>query len=240
MQEIKNTFMRYEMKYLVSAEQRKALMETVKLYMEPDRFGASTICNVYYDTPDMCMVRHSIGQPVYKEKLRVRSYGQTTIDSCVFVELKKKYQDVVFKRRILMSQEQAEKYLTGKAKSPKHNQIVSEIDYILKEYTGIAPAIYVAYDRTALVGKEDPNLRITFDENILWRETALSLASEVYGKPLLSPDQSLLEIKISSAMPLWLSHRLSELGVYKVNFSKYGNAYKAMLNKTSERGYCCA
>lgn len=240
MQTIQNTFMRCEMKYLVTGEQRKALTKVIEQYMNPDEFGKSTICNVYYDTPDMRMVRHSIEQPVYKEKLRMRSYGRTSNDSCVYVELKKKYREVVYKRRVSMSQSQAEGYLAGDTNSPKYNQIVNEIDYILKEYKGIAPAMYVAYDRTAYFGKEDPGFRITFDENILWRETELSLSSEVYGKPLLDEGQSLLEIKISSAMPLWLSHTLCELGIYKFSFSKYGNAYKTLMNKTGERGCCCA
>ena len=205
MQTIQNTFMRCEMKYLVTCEQRKALTKVIEQYMNPDEFGKSTICNVYYDTPDMRMVRHSIEQPVYKEKLRMRSYGRTSNDSCVFVELKKKYRDVVYKRRVSMSLSQAEGYLAGETNSPKYNQIVNEIDYILKEYKGIAPAMYVAYDRTAYFGKEDQGFRITFDENILWRETELSLSSEVYGKPLMDEGQSLLEVKISSAMPLWLS-----------------------------------
>jgi hypothetical protein len=240
MQTIQNTFMRYEIKYQVSSEQRRVLTKAIEQYMNPDEFGKSTICNVYYDTPDMRMVRHSIGQPVYKEKLRMRSYGRTSCDSSVFVEIKKKCQEVVYKRRVSMPQAQAEGYLAGAAKSPKHSQIVSEIDYILSEYKGIAPAVYVAYDRTAYFGKEDSGFRITFDENVLWRDTDLSLSAEVYGKPLLDAGQSLMEIKISSAMPLWLSHTLCELGIYKCSFSKYGNAYKAMLNKTGERGYCCA
>ncbi len=240
MKTIQNTFMRYEVKYLVTCEQRKTLTKVIEQYMNPDEFGKSTICNVYYDTPDMRMVRHSIEQPIYKEKLRMRSYGRTSNDSSVFVELKKKYQDVVFKRRVSMSLIQAEGYLAGETKSPKYNQIVSEIDYVLSEYKGIAPAMYVAYDRTAYFGKEDQGFRVTFDENILWRETDLSLSTEIFGKPLLNANQSLLEIKISSAMPLWLSHTLCELGIYKVNFSKYGNAYRSMVNKTGERGYFCA
>lgn len=240
MKTIQNTFMRYEMKYLVTAKQREAIMEMVGKYMEPDEYGRSTICNIYYDTPDNRLVRRSIEKPVYKEKLRVRCYGTPSADDKVFVELKKKYDDVVFKRRVSMPELKAEKYLLGECKAPKQNQIVSEIDYFLSKYSGLAPAAYVSYEREAYYGKEDPNLRITLDENILWRNYDLSLTKGIYGSALLAPEQSLIEIKVSSAMPLWLTHLLSEQKIYKVNFSKYGNAYKTMTGKTMEGGICCA
>ena len=235
-----NTFMRYEIKYLVTAEQRRAIMEAVSQFMEPDEYGRSTICNIYYDTPDMRLVRRSIEKPVYKEKLRVRCYGTASADDKVFVELKKKYDDVVFKRRVSMKEEQAGKYLAGECNSPKQNQIVSEIDYFIAGYSGIAPAAYISYEREAYFANDDPNLRITLDDNILWRDYDLSLSKGAYGNPLLNPGQSLMEIKVSSAMPLWLTHLLSEQKIYKVNFSKYGNAYKAMTGKSREGGICCA
>jgi len=240
MKEIQNTFLRYEIKYLVSSEQRQAIMELVDNYMNPDEFGKSTICNIYYDTPDMRLIRRSIDKPIYKEKLRVRSYGSTTDDSKVFVELKKKYKDVVYKRRVSMKAEQSEKYISGEIESPKQNQISKELDYFLSEYKDIGPAAFISYERSAFFGKDDPNFRITFDENILWRDYDLNLSSEVYGNPLLKSEQSLMEVKIASAMPLWLSHKLCELGVYKTSFSKYGNAYKAMVNKSIDGGYVCA
>ena len=228
MQEIKNKFERHEVKYLIDAAQRKAIMELVDRYMKPDEFGKSTICNVYYDTPDMLLIRRSLDRPVYKEKLRVRSYGPASEDSKVFVELKKKYRGIVYKRRVSMTETQAESYLAGEAAAPKSSQIVSELDYFLKQYPGLAPAAYIAYDRQAFFGKDDPDFRITFDENIRWRDEDISLSAGTDGEQLLDEGQSLMEIKIADAMPLWLAHELSELGVFKTNFSKYGSAYKAM------------
>ncbi len=235
-----DTFMRYEIKYLVTAEQRASVMEMMSEYMQPDEFGRSTICNIYYDTPDMRLVRRSIEKPVYKEKLRVRCYGTPSANDKVYVELKKKYDDVVYKRRVSMRELDAEKYLIGEGDCPKQNQIVSEIDYFVSKYSGLVPAAYISYEREAYFAKDDPNLRITFDENILWRDCDLSLTKGVYGNPLLSPGQSLMEIKLASAMPLWLTHKLSQQKIYKINFSKYGNAYKAMTGKTLEGGYVCA
>ncbi len=237
---VQNTFMRYEMKYLVSAEQRGELMELMEKYMTDDEYGRSTICNVYYDTPDMRLVRRSIEKPVYKEKLRVRCYGSLPEGDRVFVELKKKYDEVVYKRRVSMSTEQAEKYIAGKGDCPKQNQIVSEIDYFLSEYKNLIPAAFIGYEREAYFAKDDPNLRITFDDNIVWRDYDISLCRGFCGKPLLMPNQSLMEIKVSTAFPLWLTNKLSELKVFKVNFSKYGNAYKAMMGMHQEGVIICA
>ena len=99
MPNIKDKFERREVKYLISAEQRRDIMKLVEEYMKPDEFGRSAICSVYYDTPDMLLIRRSLDRPVYKEKLRVRSYGPVSGDKKVFVELKKKYNGVVYKRR---------------------------------------------------------------------------------------------------------------------------------------------
>lgn len=233
MQEIKNKFERSELKYLIDGEQRRAVMELVDRYMKPDEFGKSTICNVYYDTSDMLLVRRSLEKPVYKEKLRVRSYGPASPDGQVFVELKKKYNGIVYKRRIDMRVQEAEGYLAGRAAAPEPSQIVSELDYFRKQYASLAPAAYIAYERQAFFGKDEPTFRITFDENIRWRDEDMRLTSGTGGEQLLDKGQSLMEIKVADAMPLWLSHELSALGIFKANFSKYGNTYRAMCARST-------
>lgn len=235
MSKIQSTFKRVELKYMVTMEQKEALMQEMQKYMRPDEYGKSTICNIYFDTPDMRLIRHSIEKPVYKEKLRVRSYGMVTANDKVFVELKKKYKSIVYKRRTDMTETEAVQYLCCGGQAPKPGQITNEIDYFISAYEGIAPMAFIAYKRMAFYGKDDPNLRITFDENIVWRDTELSLTAGVFGNPLLLPDQNLLEIKIAWSMPLWLSQKLNELGIYKISFSKYGNAYKTMMNGKVER-----
>jgi hypothetical protein len=84
----------------------------------------------------------------------------------------------------------------------------------------------ISYEREAFYDLDGSDLRITFDENILWRETDLSLRQEAYGNALLGKDQTLAEIKVGGAMPLWLARSLSELGIYQISFSKYGNAFQ--------------
>ena len=221
-------FKRYEMKYMLTKEQKELVLQAMAGYMKPDEFGRSTICNIYFDTPDYQLIRRSLEKPVYKEKLRVRSYGRAKEDGTVFVELKKKYKGVVYKRRISVREKEAMAYLTQGETLSEQSQITDEISYFKQMYTNLQPAVYLSYDREAFYGTEDRELRITFDENILWRKEDISLCSEVYGTPILEPGCALMEIKIGSAMPMWLCRVLSENGIFQTSFSKYGRAYETI------------
>lgn len=231
-----NTFKRYELKYLITKEQKELIQKAFEPYMKMDDYGRSTICNIYFDTPDSLLIRRSLEKPVYKEKLRVRSYGTATSDSTVFVELKKKYKSVVYKRRVSVKEHEAMDYLCKGVPLPVQNQITEEIDYACEFYRNLEPAVYLSYEREAFYGKEDGELRITFDENILWRDTDISLCSKVYGSSILEEGQALMEIKIASAMPLWLAQLLSENHIFKTTFSKYGNAYQERMKNKQYNG----
>ena len=228
-----NIFERYEIKYLISNSKRKTIMNAMRQYMKPDEYGKSTICNIYYDTPDYYLIRHSLEKPVYKEKLRVRSYGRAQSNDNVFVELKKKYQDVVYKRRISLPEREAMFYLGTDAHGGLDGQIGSEIDYFRFFYRDLAPKVYISYDREAFYDREDDSFRVTFDENIMWRDRDLSLTRPAYGSKILPPDTSLMEVKTSGGIPLWMTSVLSENGIFKTSFSKYGRAYEAIQKRAS-------
>lgn len=179
----KSIFKRHELKYLVSAEQREFIESEFARYMIPDEHGESTICNIYYDTPDFRLIRRSLEKPVYKEKLRLRSYGTASKDEKVFLELKKKYKGIVYKRRISLNCDEAQEILENGERFPENSQIAKEINYFLDFYGDIFPAVYLCYDRTAYFGADDPDLRITFDRNISWRTEDINLKVEPYGEP---------------------------------------------------------
>ena len=233
---IKSVFTRYELKYLVTKEQKNELLKLIDLYMTPDEFGQSSIYNLYYDTATFLLIRRSLDKPVYKEKLRLRSYLRADSDTQVFLELKKKHKDIVYKRRISLSEENATGYFENAFHLPD-TQIGREIDYFKNIYEDLAPRVWITYDRQAFFGKQDDDFRITFDENILWREEDLSLCSEKYGNLLLDEDLVLMEVKVTGGMALWLTHFLTENQIYKTSFSKYGNAYKEMINRKKVMTY---
>lgn len=225
MSDFQGIFQRVEKKYIVDESTYYKLMEKFEGKLSVDKYGKSTICNIYYDTPDHQLIRTSLEKPVYKEKMRVRSYGIPDCEGTVFVELKKKYKGVVYKRRVDMTLLQSREFIENGVRPEKNPQIENELDYFMKFYKDIAPAMYLSYDRIALYGVEDSSLRVTFDSHILYREEALELDKGVWGTELLSQGMRIMEIKIPGVMPLWLSHILDELNVYPASFSKYGTAY---------------
>lgn len=222
-------FARKELKYRLTAAQDRFLREALAPYVVPDEYGESTICNIYFDTPDYRLIRKSIEKPVYKEKLRLRSYGPAGPNDKTFLELKKKYKGIVYKRRVCLSEKEAMNYLTGKAPLPFDTQIAREIDYFMACYKDLQPAVYLDYDRTAYYAKEDPDLRITFDRNIHFRTDDLSLESLPGGRFVIQPGETILEIKAAGAMPLWLTALLTQSGAKRNGFSKYGTAYEKLL-----------
>lgn len=227
-------FERYELKYILTPRQKEALLKAMASHMKLDEYGRTTIRNIYYDTPDMRLVRTSMEKPVYKEKLRVRSYSLVGKDDTVFVELKKKYNDIVYKRRISMGRDTAENYLSGKCLSPENCQISRELDYFLRFYKSLRPTVFLSYEREAYYATDGCDLRLTLDENILFREDNLSLGKGVYGSAVLPKGLTLLEIKTPGGMPLWLSRVLNEEKIYKTSFSKYGAAYEMLFNEERE------
>ena len=158
---------------------------------------------------------------MYKEKLRLRSYGIANDDSRVFAEIKKKYDGIVYKRRISMTLTEAKEYRPGSSKE----QIAKEIDYFMDHYKGIAPAMMLQYERDAFYAKDDHEFRITFDDNIRWRTYDLGLDRGYYGNRLLDRRYVLMEVKAGEAMPAWFVRILTENRIYKTSFSKYGTAY---------------
>ena len=221
----KDVFERIEVKYLLDDLQYTELMKKLENMAAVDSYGKTSILNIYFDTPDYKLIKKSLEKPVYKEKLRLRTYGVPEDDSNAFIEIKKKYKGVVYKRRISMSYKEALAYLTDGKEPAKRSQISDEIDYFLNYYKGIRPAMAISYDRIAMAGIKDPNLRITFDTNIRWRTDSLSLKNGNKGKDILLPGQHLMELKIAGAMSTELAHILDELNIRQTSFSKYGKGY---------------
>lgn len=222
-------FKRYELKYMLTLEQKAKVLTAMEPYMKLDKYGRTTIRNIYYDTDTYLLIRRSIEKPAYKEKLRIRSYSKADADSTVFVELKKKCNSVVYKRRISLPEEEAMEWMSGERHCHKHTQIANEIDYFLDYYKTLHPAVFLSYEREAFYARDGSDFRVTFDDNILCRQEDLSLESKVYGTPILPEGKVLMEIKCSGGIPLLMVHVLSEEHIYKTSFSKYGTAYRTMI-----------
>lgn len=224
MAEQTNTMQRVEYKYILTREQLKYLQENLVGYMKVDKYGLTTICSLYFDTPDYRLIRTSIEKPKFKEKIRLRSYGLATDESPVYLEIKRKVNGVVYKRRIRTTVKQALNFISND-NIDSDNQIAKELTFFRNYYANLRPSCIILYDRAAYI---DPNgvVRLTIDGNPRYRFDNLDLTSSLDGTPLLSSGVAILEIKIQGAMPLWLSHILDKGEIRKGSFSKYGEAYK--------------
>ena len=218
------TFRRVEKKYRLTPTQKDALLSLIGPHLTPDAHGRSTICSLYLDTPDHLIIRNSIIARVYKEKLRLRSYGTPTLDDPVFLEIKKKFKGVVYKRREVMTLREAMAYIEQGTK-PCDTQIMREIDYAMRFYRQPKPMMLIAYEREAYFDADNPDLRITFDTDVRARDTDCRLENGSHGEYLLPEDAILMEIKTGGAMPVWLARALGQCGILPGKFSKYGTAY---------------
>ena len=222
-------FKRYELKYMLTPLEKEIILEVMSPYMQLDKYGITTIRNIYFDTDNYRLIRRSIEKPAYKEKLRIRSYSRATSDSTVFVELKKKYEKVVYKRRLPLCEEDAMAWIRRERECPVNTQISREIDYFIDFYGKLNPTVFLSYEREAYYDKCGGVFRVTFDDNILCRQSDVSLCSSVYGEPILPECKVLMELKCSGGIPLWMVEVLSRERIYKTSFSKYGTAYSTLI-----------
>lgn len=225
-------FNRHEQKYFLDTATFKKVLSVMDEHMQPDKYNIDhkpyTISNIYFDTDDDYLIRTSLSKPKYKEKLRLRSYGVPNYDTKVFLEIKKKFNGIVNKRRTVIKLSEAYDFiLSGKPPTVKeymNKQVLREIEYFLRIYP-LRPKVYLAYDRIAYFEKGNRDLRISFDQNIRTRRYDVALEMGDYGEKLLPYGIYLMEIKTSKAMPLWLTHMLAEYDIKRRSFSKYGTEF---------------
>ncbi len=231
MEGYQDVFCRVEKKYLLTSAQADTLASALEANgMRRDGYGRHTISNIYYDTPDFELIRRSLEKPVYKEKLRLRAYGLPGRSDDVFVEIKKKFKGVVYKRRVALPLDTAARCLREGRLPEASGQIGREIGYFLHFWQPIPQAL-VAYDREAFFCPERDDLRVTFDSAIRYRLMDLDLSHGARGRLILPVGERLMELKLAQAMPLWLPPLLERIGARCVSFSKYGTVYQEAINQ---------
>lgn len=225
-----NIFRRVEQKYLLTKNQYENLMECIKDSIEKDIYYESTISNIYFDTDNNDLIINSIEKPLYKNKIRLRSYSTPNLNSKVFLEIKIKYKGVVAKRRIDLTLEEFYEYMNSGNMPNSNKQIMNEIDYYFKKYN-LKPKMFLAYDRLSYYDKNHKEFRITFDKNVRSREYDLKLEYGDYGKKYFDEDIYIMELKTLGSIPLWFTQILSKLKIYPQSFSKYGKIYSKKIEE---------
>lgn len=220
---------RYELKYRLSKDQLDYFLKRIKEHMKVDKYGLTSIASLYFDTPDFYLINKSIEKPKFKEKLRLRSYGLANKDSKTFLEIKRKSEGIVYKRRITLLEEEALNLIYNKESSCK-SQIARELESFINYYSSLEPKYLVIYDRLAFY-QDDSDLRVTIDMNPRYRNYDLNLHTSMEGIPLLEDGGAILEIKVQHSIPLWLTEILSQGKIYQTSFSKVGTAHKLEMSK---------
>ncbi len=229
-------FNRYERKYIITTQQKEELYSFFKEYLIEDPYSIGgkeyTIYNLYFDTHDFSIIRNSVQKPIFKDKLRLRSYQSPLSDNdLVFLEIKKKYEGRINKRRVILTYKDAILYLS-QGIMPHFNQyidqqIMSEIDYFIRIHRA-NPGAFIKYNRIALMSPND-QLRVTFDHQIVFRNDRLDLNIAEGQQVLSDHDYWLMEVKCDNNFPFWLARKLSDYHIYSQSFSKYGKAYQKYL-----------
>ncbi len=225
------TMMRVEHKYPLNRKQYEAFLEKAMAHIVPDRYPEYELHNIYYDTEDHALIINCLDHPQYKEKLRLRTYGEPDAGTPCYLEIKKKFGKTGVKRRISLNEEQAHAYIEEGQALNQDSQIAKEIDYLVKT-RNLKEKMFIAYHRKAFSGKEEKDLRITFDTDICYRLDHLSLHRTGEEKLITCSDDVLLEIKVSDRYPMWLTKILSEMKLYRHTFSKYGAIYSDLENRS--------
>jgi hypothetical protein len=222
-------FQRYEQKYLLNQFQYDAIMGALPGFTREDEFGLTTVYSIYYDTDDYAITKKLLDKSVYKEKLRLRSYGVPRKGDTVYIELKKKFNGVTYKQRAPVRFAGIDSYL-NLSLGYDSDYIAGEINWFLQYYNP-SPKFMLWYDRLAFRGMENKDLRITFDTHIRWQDLAVDFAKGYYGYPLLAENIYLMELKVDNSLPLFLSRLLAQLRIFPVSFSKHKTAYEDFMNR---------
>ncbi len=220
---------RYELKYLLNSEQLQFFMDRIIQYMKVDKYGLTSIASIYFDTPDYRLINKSIEKPKYKEKLRLRGYGIVASNKPTFLEVKRKCESIVYKRRIALSEKDAFELIASKEAKEK-TQISRELEAFMETYKTLEPKYMIIYDRLAYY-QDNSDLRITIDMNPRYRTYDLNLHTSMDGTPLIENGGAILEVKVQHSVPLWLSAILAEGKIYQTSFSKVGTAHKIEMKK---------
>jgi hypothetical protein len=240
------SFNRFEKKYILPENVALNLISEFLPHINKDEHSLAlpyyTICNIYYDTIDDSIIKTSVSKPSYKEKLRLRCYCDSKDSDIAFIEIKKKLNGFVNKRRSKISVRDAKQLINEKVmpiRKDYHNtQVLNEIYFYVKDKE-LVPRIVLSYDRKAYVDIDNPNVRITFDKNIKARRKDLSLNRSIEDENVLDENFLIMEIKTNASIPMWLTDILTKNHIFSSSFSKYGTEYFEYLIENRKEDELC-
>lgn len=235
-------FGRYELKYYVSPGEIAQVRQMIRPFMVPDPHsrgradGRYTVRSIYYDTSALRFYHEKEAGEAIRKKLRVRTYDRYSRQAVAFFEIKRKYGVTIYKERVGMSYDQADRLLQLGPVERLSAKLLRELNlsyaahstltrfFFLEEALQLAPSVLIVYDREAFVGAEHKRTRVTFDHNV--RSIYRPLLDEIFtdrGLRHLTNRRQILEIKFDEVMPPWLRPVTALLNRSNRPISKYCN-----------------
>ena len=227
---------RFEMKFVITRDQRDAIMPALMERMRADENAMDgayyPIISLYYDTPDRDCYWEKEQSVPSRRKMRVRVYGSLDgkLPPTIFVEIKHKCDGRGVKRRLRVPLEEALWICAGNPPRRPLNvldmRIVDEIHMLVKK-RNFRPTVAMRYDRQAYADKDpESDLRVTFDTGIAYRFDNLDPIPDDrrFDRFMLPDGYSVMEVKVTGAVPYWLTKLVGEHHCILQGHSKYNNA----------------
>lgn len=227
------TSQRYELKYVLSLDQYKAVHAEIAERMQPDQhgdgWGRYPIVSLYFDTPDRRAYWDKIDGVPNRRKVRVRIYGDAVVtpETACYVEIKHRLNNTMAKRRAVLPYADAVAFdrfdELGAGRAPAEQALLHEVHYLYR-LLRLEPACVVSYHRQAFNGVEPhTDLRVTFDSSLKGRTHDLSLLSTGHGRDhfVLPPEFCIMEVKANHNVPFWLTDIANRHRCTVRRFSKY-------------------
>lgn len=232
------TFNRYELKYWLDGRMLGRVLSFLGDFMVPDRHsdGAKPyrVTSLYLDDFERGAYYEKYNGDNLRKKYRVRYYE----DDCtrLFFEIKHKRGSFVTKTRRAYETTGDISEVICDLKSGLLDEVLPEFAYYVHRL-GLRPAVWTAYERTALVGRNNPKLRITFDHELAGGAALSTVASDRRLEPLQFDrwnPRSVMEIKFDRFFPYWLETLMRELNLRQESISKYGMVMNRCLFQVKE------
>ncbi len=193
--------------------------------MKPDSHGACyTISSLYLDSPGHRLYYMTHDREPYRYKLRLRVYGEATLESLSFFEVKSKLRGRSEKRRLALPLRENLRLVDGELPSGLEGEkrVLAEYILYLVKRDSLAPAAVVSYEREAFAAEGMSKLRATFDSRLRIRTDELDLTLGSFGEPIMEDGECVLELKSGENLPRELTSLLGEFNLRNITYSKYG------------------
>jgi len=225
-------FQRRELKYYLPKQLYPELIRLIRPYMTLDEHlkrneaKSYLVRSLYLDTDDFRFYHEKLAGSHTRRKFRIRGYNDERSE--VFLEVKRKYNNIIVKERALIHHEELPKILDryggyhpdGKRSDAEIKVINSFLLFV--PMLQLRPAVLVAYEREAYTGIFDDGVRLTLDRNL--RCLSGRIADDIFYTGTdwrFVNNRCILELKFNNTLPFFFKRVIQKLNLWAEAIPKY-------------------